>query len=500
MSAHSVSPPIGGSSTARSTEPSDGSGRHVTSLCQTSGARCFPPAGITKISGCSWSFGVSGCTSRSPNAPPERRRGGRGRGACWSRKKITFHSSSAARISAIVSGDRSSARSTPPISAPIVAVIGSTVMVTRQRTARSATAPAAAGGRAAARAREPSLRSPPWTTITVDRRSRAGDGHDHPRPAREEERALGAAARRGDRGPRRARRPTSASRASSITGAGDVFSAGFDLGEFTRAAEDPAFGAELWASSDRFHHALLTFPLPLVAAVNGPALAGGFDLAVCCDVRIAADTARFAHPEFTFGDVVYSPLHELVGGAVARDLCLTGRPIDAAEALRLAPRHRRRAARRARREGGRGHRPHRHRATRRCSCARRPRRSPAPASASARRSTSDARRCRVRRSVGPGTVRASARVPCSASRSSSRPSSTLAVTLVGAAAVDGVAGRARHQLPGAAVRRRVPGHGRRDARPRADLGGRSPRRPRSSAGSTVARHAADRRAERPAQR
>jgi enoyl-CoA hydratase len=120
-----------------------------------------------------------------------------------------------------------------------------------------------------------------------------------------------------------------------ITGAGDVFSAGFDLGEFTRAAEDPAFGAELWASSDRFHHALLTFPLPLVAAVNGPALAGGFDLAVCCDVRIAADTARFAHPEFTFGDVVYSPLHELVGGAVARDLCLTGRPIDAAEALRL---------------------------------------------------------------------------------------------------------------------------------------------------------------------
>jgi enoyl-CoA hydratase len=120
-----------------------------------------------------------------------------------------------------------------------------------------------------------------------------------------------------------------------LTGAGDVFSAGFDLGEFRRAAEEPAFGDELWASSDRFHHALLTFPLPLIAAVNGPALAGGFDVAICCDVRIAADTARFAHPEFTFGDVVYTPLHELVGGAVARDLCLTGRPIDAAEALRL---------------------------------------------------------------------------------------------------------------------------------------------------------------------
>ena len=70
MSAHSVSPPIGGSSTARSTEPIDGSGRQVTSLCHTSGARCVPPAGITKISGCSWSFGVSGWTSRSPNACP----------------------------------------------------------------------------------------------------------------------------------------------------------------------------------------------------------------------------------------------------------------------------------------------------------------------------------------------------------------------------------------------------------------------------------------------
>lgn len=120
-----------------------------------------------------------------------------------------------------------------------------------------------------------------------------------------------------------------------VTGAGGVFSAGFDLGEFRRAADDPGFSRTLWASSDRFHRTLLEFPLPLLAAVNGPALAGGFDLAVCCDVRIAAETARFAHPEFRFGDVVYSPLHELVGGAVARDLCLTGRALDAREALAL---------------------------------------------------------------------------------------------------------------------------------------------------------------------
>lgn len=116
-----------------------------------------------------------------------------------------------------------------------------------------------------------------------------------------------------------------------LTGAGDTFSAGFDLQEF----EQPEVAEELWASSDRFHERVLTFPLPLVAAVNGPALAGGFDLAVMCDLRVASTTARFAHPEITFGDVVYSPLHDLVGGAVARDLALTGRSIDADEALRL---------------------------------------------------------------------------------------------------------------------------------------------------------------------
>ena len=119
-----------------------------------------------------------------------------------------------------------------------------------------------------------------------------------------------------------------------VTGAGDVFSAGFDLREFERL-EDEAFMRALWASSDRWHRTIIEFPLPTIAAVNGPALAGGFDLAVMCDLRVAADTARFAHPEMTFGDVVYGPLHDLVGAAVARDLCFTGRAIGAAEAHRL---------------------------------------------------------------------------------------------------------------------------------------------------------------------
>lgn len=116
-----------------------------------------------------------------------------------------------------------------------------------------------------------------------------------------------------------------------VTGAGDVFSAGFDLKEF----EQPERADELWKSSDRWHATVLRFPLPLVAAVNGPALAGGFDLAVMCDIRVAADTARFAHPEITFGDVVFAPLHDLVGGAVARELCFTGRVVEATEAKEL---------------------------------------------------------------------------------------------------------------------------------------------------------------------
>lgn len=116
-----------------------------------------------------------------------------------------------------------------------------------------------------------------------------------------------------------------------VTGAGDAFSAGFDLDEFAR----PELADTLWASSDRWHRTILEFPLPTVAAVNGVAYGGGFDLATMCDLRIAADTARFAHPEHSFSQVVYGPLHDLVGGAVARDLALTGRAVDAAEAARL---------------------------------------------------------------------------------------------------------------------------------------------------------------------
>ena len=120
-----------------------------------------------------------------------------------------------------------------------------------------------------------------------------------------------------------------------ITGAGDVFSAGFDLGEFQQAAGDPAFMKTLWASSDRFHRTCIAFPLPLIAAVNGPAIAGGFDLATMCDIRFATPEAYFSHPEIAFGPIIYSLLQEITGTGIARDLILSGRQIDAQEALDL---------------------------------------------------------------------------------------------------------------------------------------------------------------------
>jgi enoyl-CoA hydratase/carnithine racemase len=122
-------------------------------------------------------------------------------------------------------------------------------------------------------------------------------------------------------------------RALVITGCGGSFSAGFDLAEF--AVTDPAHQQRLWASSDQFHHVIHQFPLPVIAAVDGIAYGGGFDLAVLCDLRVASRRAQFAHPEAQHGPVVYAPLHDLVGGAIARELVLTGRPVDAAEALRL---------------------------------------------------------------------------------------------------------------------------------------------------------------------
>lgn len=119
-----------------------------------------------------------------------------------------------------------------------------------------------------------------------------------------------------------------------ITGNGNAFCAGFDLKEFQNP--DTAHIEAIQDSSQRFHVALTSFPKPLVAAVNGPAMAGGFDLTVMCDIRLASEKAIFGHPELRFGSpVLYGLLKEVVGGGMARDLCLSGRTIDAVEAYRI---------------------------------------------------------------------------------------------------------------------------------------------------------------------
>lgn len=120
-----------------------------------------------------------------------------------------------------------------------------------------------------------------------------------------------------------------------LSGAGTTFCAGFDLGEFEQAATDPGFHARLWASSDRFHHSILRCPVPVICALNGPALAGGFDLATLCDLRVAQPGVWFSRPEVDFGIPLFEPLRELVGGALARELCLSSRRVELDEAARI---------------------------------------------------------------------------------------------------------------------------------------------------------------------
>ncbi len=117
-----------------------------------------------------------------------------------------------------------------------------------------------------------------------------------------------------------------------ITGAGSLFCAGFDLDEFRQTERHD----ELFESSSRYHRDLWHFPKPVIAAVNGPAVGGGADLVSLCDIRICSESAWFGHPEVKYGaPVMFTPLRWIVGDGIARELCLTGRRIDAQEAYRI---------------------------------------------------------------------------------------------------------------------------------------------------------------------
>jgi len=119
-----------------------------------------------------------------------------------------------------------------------------------------------------------------------------------------------------------------------ITGSERAFAAGADIREMAAKSFAEMMAEDVFAGWDGFA-ALRT---PKVAAVSGYALGGGCELAMMCDLIIAAETARFGQPEITLGVIPgiggTQRLTRLVGKAKAMDLVLTGRPMDAEEAER----------------------------------------------------------------------------------------------------------------------------------------------------------------------
>jgi enoyl-CoA hydratase len=122
-----------------------------------------------------------------------------------------------------------------------------------------------------------------------------------------------------------------------VTGAGDKsFVAGADIAEFEgRSPLDQRVAMEI----PRVFDVMGAFPKPVIAMINGFCLGGGCELAASCDLRIAADTARFGQPEINLGILPggggTQRLPRLIGLGWASRLCLTGDMIDAATAERI---------------------------------------------------------------------------------------------------------------------------------------------------------------------
>ena len=124
-----------------------------------------------------------------------------------------------------------------------------------------------------------------------------------------------------------------------VRGAGKDFCAGADLAELLASADRALEENEADAMHlGRLFLALRALPKPVVAVVQGRALAGGAGLATACDLVLAADTASIGYPEIRRGFVpamVMTMLRRLVGERVAFDLVATGRVLDASEAVEL---------------------------------------------------------------------------------------------------------------------------------------------------------------------
>jgi enoyl-CoA hydratase len=122
-----------------------------------------------------------------------------------------------------------------------------------------------------------------------------------------------------------------------ITGAGEkAFIAGADIGEF---AERTPIEQRAAMEGGRLFDALASFPRPVIASINGFALGGGCEIALACDLRIAARSARLGQPEVNLGILPggggTQRLPRLVGMGRAMRLILTGELINAEEAERI---------------------------------------------------------------------------------------------------------------------------------------------------------------------
>jgi enoyl-CoA hydratase/carnithine racemase len=119
-------------------------------------------------------------------------------------------------------------------------------------------------------------------------------------------------------------------RATVVTGRGSAFCAGMDTSQFGGDKRALVESTEVWLE------ALRTHPRPLIAAVNGPAVGGGFVLALLCDIRVAGESARFGFPELARGiPAGYGAARAALPRAAAAELALTGRIVGAEEARRL---------------------------------------------------------------------------------------------------------------------------------------------------------------------
>ncbi|MBN1272164.1 MAG: enoyl-CoA hydratase/isomerase family protein [Candidatus Aminicenantes bacterium] len=123
-----------------------------------------------------------------------------------------------------------------------------------------------------------------------------------------------------------------------LTGSGEkAFVAGADIGEL--AGLDAAAGREYVLKGQELSRIIENFDKPVIAAVNGYALGGGTELALACHIRIASDNAKMGQPEVKLGLIPgyggTQRLARLVGKGLAMELILSGKTIDAAEALRI---------------------------------------------------------------------------------------------------------------------------------------------------------------------